>query len=137
MPFPSNGAHVPHVPRPSRRARLMLASALAMLIAALGASNASAASADAGRANFMRSADSSFDAFTANPTSTQIAWMRAHYWRMRGYAPYFDSRLSWSPKAWVYQSAYAIYVGGNVARDHPDWILRDAAGNKLYIPFGC
>ena len=57
---------------------------------------------------------------------------------MRAYAPYFDSRLSWSSKAWVYQSAYAIYPGGARRRaQHPEWILRDAAGNKLYIPFGC
>jgi hypothetical protein len=130
MSVPSTAAR----PRP---ARLMLAGALALVVAALGASGAAAASADAGRAHFMRSADASFDAFTASPTASQIEWMRAHYWRMRGYAPYFDSRLAWSPKAWVYQSAYAIYVGGAVARDHPDWILRDAAGNKLYIPFGC
>ena len=128
MLFPSRRAHAP------RRTRLILAAGLAVVIAALSASSASAA---AGRANVMRSADSSFDAFTANPTATRSAWMRAHYWRMRAYAPYFNSRLSWSPKAWVYQNAYAIYVGGHVARAHPDWILRDAAGHKLYIPFGC
>ena len=63
--------------------------------------------------------------------------MRAHYWRMRTYAPYFDSRLSWSSKAWVYQSAYGILPGSSVDTQHPEWILRDAAGNKLYIPDGC
>ena len=63
--------------------------------------------------------------------------MKAHYWRMRAYAPYFDSRLSWASKAWAYQSAYAIYPGSAVDTQHPEWILRDAAGNKLYIPFGC
>ncbi len=122
---------------PSNRARVILSSAVAILIAALGAASASADPADAGRAHFMRSADTAFDTFMANPTTGQKEWMRAHYWRMRGYSPSFDSRLAWAPKAWVYQSAYAIYVGGPVARDHPDWILRDAAGNKLYIPFGC
>ena len=122
---------------PSSRARMILSSALAILIAALGATSAVADPADAGRAHFMRSADTTFDTFMASPTTTQKDWMRAHYWRMRGYSPSFDSRLAWAPKTWVYQSAYAIYVGGPVARDHPDWILRDAAGNKLYIPFGC
>ena len=63
--------------------------------------------------------------------------MKAHYWRMRAYAPYFDARLSWSSKAWVYQSAYAIYPAAASTSQHPEWILRDAAGNKLYIPFGC
>ena len=29
--------------------------------------------------------------------------MRAHYWRMLTYAPYFDSRVAWFPDAWVYK----------------------------------
>jgi hypothetical protein len=123
--------------RAARRARPVVCSVLAVAIAALAGFGASAASADAGRAQFMRHADTAFDTFTASPTAAQAEWMRTHYWRMRAFAPYFDSRLGWSPKAWVYQSAYAIYTGGDVARDHPEWILRDAAGNKLYIPFGC
>jgi hypothetical protein len=98
---------------------------------------ASTASAAAGHVNFMRTAEGTFDTFTANPTTAQKTWMQGHYWRMRAYAPYFDTRLSWSPKAWLYQSAYAIYPGSSVATQHPDWILHDAAGNKLYIPFGC
>jgi hypothetical protein len=98
---------------------------------------ASAATSLAGSVNFMRTAESSFDVFTANPTVAQQAWMKAHYWRMRAYAPYFDSRLSWSSKAWAYQNAYAIYPGSAVETQHPEWILRDAAGNKLYIPFAC
>ena len=85
----------------------------------------------------MRAAEGSFDTFTSSPTVAQQDWMRAHYWRMRAYAPYFDSRLGWSSKAWVYQSAYAIYPGSEVDVQHPEWILRDAAGNKLYIPSGC
>jgi hypothetical protein len=128
MSFPSKGNY---------RARLILTTALSILLAALGASSSFADPAAAGRAQFMRSADASFDTFTKSPTTQQQSWMRAHYWRMRTYSPYFDSRLAWSPRAWTYLNAYAIYVGGAVARDHPDWILRDAAGNKLYIPFGC
>src|SRR4051794_140328 len=128
FPFASRGRY---------SAQLILTIALSILLSALGASNSFADPASAGRVQFMRSADSAFDAFTNSPTAAQQDWMGAHYWRMRAYSPYFDSRLAWSPKAWVYQSAYAIYVGGAVARAHPDWILRDAAGNKLYIPFGC
>ena len=110
-----------------------------MLIAmvACNVAPASAATAAAGSVNFMRTAEGSFDGFTASPTVAQQAWMKAHYWRMRAYAPYFDSRLAWSSKAWAYQSAYAIYPGSKVDVEHPEWILRDAAGNKLYIPFAC
>ena len=121
-----------------RRTRGLLIAAFAvMMIAVPNTATASAATSAAGSVNFMRSAEGSFDTFTANPTTTQKDWMNGHYSRMRTYAPYFDSRLSWSPKAWFYQSAYAIYPGSSVDVEHPEWILRDAAGNKLYIPFGC
>ena len=106
-------------------------------MAVSNAATASAATAVAGSVNFMRTAEGSFDAFTSSPTVAQQDWMKAHYWRMRAYAPYFDSRLSWSPKAWAYQSAYAINPGSAVDTQHPEWILRDAAGNKLYLPFAC
>jgi hypothetical protein len=101
------------------------------------ASPAAAQSGDAGVVQFAKSAESSFDAFTSAPSLDQQAWMRSHYARMRAYAPYFDSRLSWFPNAWAYQDAYAVYRGQALAAQHPEWILRDAQGNKLYIPFGC
>jgi hypothetical protein len=119
-----------------RRARRLLIAALSLTAMAIPVASASAATSVAGSVNFMRSAEGSFDAFTSAPTTAQQAWMKGHYWRMRAYAPYFDSRLSWSSKAWAYQSAYAIYPGSSLDIQHPEWILRDAAGNKLYIPFG-
>ena len=118
----------------ARRARRLVLAALALTAIAVPTA---AATSVAGSVNFMRAAEGSFDAFTSAPTTAQQDWMKAHYWRMRGYAPYFDSRLSWASKAWFYQSAYAIYPGSSVDTQHPEWILRDAAGNKLYIPFGC
>jgi Hypothetical glycosyl hydrolase family 15 len=127
--------------RRSRTRALLLAALMVcatfIFSAGLGVGSASAATSLAGSVNFMRTAESSFDTFTASPTVAQQAWMKAHYWRMRAYAPYFDSRLSWSPKAWAYQNAYAIYPGSAVETQHPEWILRDAAGNKLYIQFAC
>jgi len=63
--------------------------------------------------------------------------MRAKYWRMLTYSPYFDSRLAWFPSAWVYKDLYAIYVDSGLAADHPEWILHDASGNRLYIRFAC
>jgi Hypothetical glycosyl hydrolase family 15 len=121
-----------------RTRRLLIAALTAGAIAVPSAVTATASAATtAGDVNFMRTAEGTFDTFTANPTAAQKTWMHDHYWRMRAYAPYFDSRLSWSSKTWLYQSAYAIYPGSTVATQHPDWILHDAAGNKLYIPFGC
>jgi hypothetical protein len=86
---------------------------------------------------FVKAATSSFDRYTADPPAAQRAWMRAHYWRMRTYAPWFDARLAWFPDAWVYRDLYAIYSGSPAAAAHPDWILRDARGTRLYIPYGC
>lgn len=95
------------------------------------------ASTSTGSVRFVKAAESSFDRYTLNPSQSQIEWMRAHYSRMRTYSPYFDSRLSWFPDAWVYKDLYAIYVGSALAQQHPEWILKDSSGRKLYIPFGC
>lgn len=90
-----------------------------------------------GKVKFFVVANSSFDQWTSNPTPSQQQFMREHYHRMLTYSPYFDSRLSWYPNGWEYEDAYAIYRSSSVARDHPEWILRDANGQELYIPFGC
>jgi hypothetical protein len=98
---------------------------------------ARAAADSAGTVHFVRSADSAFDRFTGSPSPLDQEWLRAHMWRMTVWSPYFDSRTSWYPNGWVYDDAYAIYAGEQLASQHPEWILRDAQGNKLYIPWGC
>ncbi len=118
-----------------RPSLVALAVGLIMLVGAAAA--AAAEPLEAGSVRFAKAAESSFDAYTRNPTDVQKAWMRSHYVRMRVYAPYFDTRLSWSPDAWAYQDLYAIYRTSPLATEHPEWILKDAAGNRLYIPFGC
>jgi hypothetical protein len=87
--------------------------------------------------NFMRGAESAFDRFTLQPTAARQRWMREHYWRMRTYAPYFDARLDWNPNAWTYKDAYAIHPGSSLPSADPRFVLRDAAGRRLYIPWGC
>ncbi|HWX74478.1 MAG TPA: putative glycoside hydrolase [Solirubrobacteraceae bacterium] len=98
---------------------------------------AQAAADTAGTVHFVRSADSSFDSITSSPSPATQAWLRSHIWRMMVFSPYFDERTSWYPQGWVYQDAYAIYAGQSLAAQHPEWILRDGAGNKLFIPFEC
>jgi len=90
-----------------------------------------------GRVNFFTVANSDFDEWTDSPTQAQQEFMREHYYRMLTYAPYFDSRLSWYPNGWEYVDAYAIYQSSSIVQDHPEWILKDASGQNLYIPFGC
>lgn len=96
------------------------------------------ASADpAGVVHYAKPATSSFDRYLRHPSARRQAWMRAHYWRMRAYSPYFDSRTRWYANAWFYRDAYALYRGSRLAREHPRWILRDGHGHRLYIPFDC
>jgi hypothetical protein len=119
-------------------ARGALFAALLVSTAAFGMLFAGQASADsAGTVHFTRSANSSFDQFTSSPTPQAQEWLRTHVWRMNVWSPYFDEKTGWYPNGWVYDDAYAIYTGEGLASQHPEWILKDAAGNKLYIPWGC
>jgi hypothetical protein len=93
-----------------------------------------AASDEAGRVRFVKEADSGFESFVRAPSVEQQAWMRAHFFRQKTYAPFFDSRTDWYPNAWSYRDAYAIYGDSDPAQK---WVLRDSAGRRLYIPWGC
>lgn len=115
-----------------RRSAIGIALACQIVAAALACGPAGAS---AGTVRFVKPAGASFDAYTLSPTSARSAWMREHYWRMRTYAPYFDARLSWYPDAWSYRNAYAIYRGREAGLEQH--ILKDAGGNRLYIPFRC
>ena len=115
---------------------LRAASAALVLIALLALPTSSAFGQSAGDIPFAKPAESNFDVFTKSPTTAQQQWMRDHYSRMRTYAPYFDSRLSWFSNAWSYEGAYNIYKG-NESGPLDQYVLRDAAGNRLYIPFAC
>ncbi|HVV94272.1 MAG TPA: putative glycoside hydrolase [Hyphomicrobiales bacterium] len=85
----------------------------------------------------MRIADIPFEKYSESPTPTDVRFMNRRFDRMMVYRPYFDSRLAWYPRAWFYQNAYALYPEAAVTRAHPEWVLRDAEGRRLYIPWGC
>ncbi len=119
------------------RVRALIVAVLAtwlLILAYVGTANAAD---EPGRIRFAMGAESDFDRFSYSPSNDRQSWMREHYWRMRTYSPYFDSRLDWYPNAWNYKDAYAIYTGEALARERPEWILRDQSGNKLYVQFGC
>jgi hypothetical protein len=109
--------------------------AVMLLLMIAFASPASAASE--GSVQTVRAANSSFNEFTNAPSPASETWLQSHFWRMVVYSPYFDSRTSWYPNAWTYKDAYAIYESSALASEHPEWILKDASGNDLYIPWGC
>jgi hypothetical protein len=108
---------------------------LALVVAVVCAPAALAA--EQGAVRLARGAEASFDVFTRSPSAADQSFMRDRYWRMRVYSPYFDSRLSWFRDGWVYQDAYAIYPSSPLVTSHPEWILRDPAGNRLWIQFAC
>ena len=125
---------------PSRLARTtaLLCAALAVALPLVASpSSAEAAGSQAGSVKFTRAAEADFDRYTSSPSAGQATFMRDRFWRMRTYAPYFDERLSWYRDAWTYRDLYAVYRDDELAQAHPEWILEDAAGRRLYIPFDC
>ena len=90
-----------------------------------------------GRVSFSRMSTPALDSYTTNPTTAQQQWFQTHFNRMVVFSTYFDLKTSWYPNAQVYQDLYAIYPNSDVATQHPEWILHDQAGNRLFIPWGC
>ena len=97
-----------------------------------------AASPDgAGRVHYQRRAAPELDKYTNAPSHTQQQWFRSHFMRMAVFTPYFDAKTSWYPTSIVYIDLYGIPKESPLVHDHADWILHDAQGRLLYIPWGC
>jgi hypothetical protein len=123
-----------HLPK-----RRVLAAACLSLAAMMSGTPAAQADgpAAAGTVKFVKRTGPEFDRFTRSPTADFPAWMRSKFWRSEVFTPYFDDKTSWYPNGWVYSDLYAVYKDSSLARTHPEWILKDGGGNKLYIPWGC
>jgi hypothetical protein len=89
---------------------------LALIVALLATASVPAVAAAApGRVTLVRAAG----------TSGDLAWSRAHVWRMHGTS-------AWDPATtWVRRSAYALDAA--TAAAHPDWVLKDASSTQLYL----
>ncbi|HEV2981511.1 MAG TPA: putative glycoside hydrolase [Solirubrobacteraceae bacterium] len=146
--MPASGTRVTAAPlrADARRARppalgrgllalLALAAALAGLVVAL--TGGGARRPQQGAVRFLGGSNQAFDAYTSGRDPAYGAFLRQHFSRMIVYSPYFDDKTSWYPRGWVYKDAYAIYRGSALAGEHPQWILKDGAGNPLFIPFAC
>ncbi len=82
-------------------------------------------------------ARSSYDRYTSGG---HWDWLGATFDRMVVFEPYWDTRLDSYRDVLVYQNAYGISVNTTKDRraiEHPEWILRDANGDAVYIPFAC
>ena len=102
-----------------------------------GATLAAEDPAATGQVKFFVDAKADFSGWTRSPTRRQQAAMRENYYRMQVYSPYFDTRLRWFPNAWEYEDAYSLKPDSDRVRRNPEWVLRDADGKELYIPFAC
>lgn len=91
----------------------------------------------AGRINFVLRTGPSYDPYTSSTSTSTRQWINNHLWRMEVFTTYFDDKTSWYPSGWVYKDSYSIGTGSALASQHPEWALKDQAGNKLYIPWGC
>jgi hypothetical protein len=126
------------------RATRCLISGAASVCAAIavvfpGAAQASSgqSAATAGVVNFVKRTASADTSYLNAPTSQIEEWVNRHFWRAEVFSPYFDSKTSWYHHGWAYTDLYAIYQGSSFASEHPSWILHNASGERLYIPWGC
>jgi len=120
--------------------RRLLASMVALIAISVFAAPAGAAvdaTGSTGGVRFVKRMSPSFDPYVTNPSADRVAWLNKKLWRTEVFTPFFDQRTAFYGNGWVYSDIYAIYNGSDVAAQHPDWILKDPAGNKLYIPWGC
>jgi hypothetical protein len=121
----------------TRVSRFDLLSLLACMSMLLLPGNSQAQTSAAGDVRYIRVTDGAFDRFTNAPSATQQAWMRDHYSRMTVFSPYWDTKLSWYPNARTYVNLYAIPKTSSLLTQHPEWILKDRSGNRLFVPWEC
>ena len=135
----------PRGERPRRFQRGLLLAAVCVLLhsAATAADGrvkqgkAKQASASAGTVNFFKRTSSNEGTYLDDAGHKQKSFVKKHFWHMLAYAPTFDANAQWYPRAWVYKDLYAIYKGSTFAKEHQSWILRNASGQLMYIPWGC
>lgn len=94
--------------------------------------------AGVGNARFITRLTNAWDPWITGADATRKAWINRHFWGVISYSPFFDGALSWAPPTLVYKDLYAIYRDDTEAlTNHPDWVLKDGAGNPLFIDWGC
>jgi putative glycosyl hydrolase-like family 15 (GHL15) protein len=127
--------------RGSRAAAFQLAAALVLWAGVARA--APVLTATEGHINFYKHTTPADDLYTGSPSPAGVQFMNTHWPRLLSYSGYWDGKLSWFPNAWMYADAYALSSDPNntfvaqLIQMHPDWVLRDAQGNPLYIKWEC
>ncbi len=91
-----------------------------------------------GNTRYVGRLESAWDSWLTNSGKLQSGWMRQHMWGAVAHNPFFDDKLAFAPPTLAYKDLYAIYTedSGTLAA-HPEWVLKDAAGQRMSIPWGC
>ena len=109
----------------------------ALLITQLG-SMAATEQGSPGKVRFLLRIDPSIDPFVGSGNPYDEQWIRTHWWRMMVYSTWFDNKTRWYPGGLLYKDCSGIYPAQqDVLNQHPDWVLKDAAGNRLFIQYDC
>jgi hypothetical protein len=91
-----------------------------------------------GDVRFFKRMRSSDDAYFQSATPANWAWVREHWYSSESFSTFFDQYTDEFPNALSSKNFYAIYTSDTaLVAAHPEWILKDAQGNFLYIPYGC
>lgn len=115
----------------------LAAGAAAVGYAALGPGGSDAPAVDQGKVLAVKRTSSEFDRFTARRSASVARWLDQNLFRAVVYSPYFDNKTGWFGRVWNYRNLYGIGVGSRLAARHPEWILRDAHGRRLFLQWGC
>ena len=121
-------------------ARLVAVAVAVCALQFVGGAAAIAATPQLGEPTLMLNAKSSFDPYVTEAAPQTQEFAQQRYWRMRAPIPRsFDRALNWAAPTQFYEDLYAIYNPRQtgLVDEHPDWVLRDAAGEPLYIQYGC
>ncbi|MEH3055039.1 MAG: putative glycoside hydrolase [Patulibacter minatonensis] len=91
-----------------------------------------------GNARFVARLLQGWDGWLGGIDSNRRQFVRQHFWGVVAHTPSYDQYLPWSPPTLVYKDLYAIYREDTpTLTNHPEWVLKDAAGNPTFIDWGC
>jgi putative glycosyl hydrolase-like family 15 (GHL15) protein len=107
-----------------------------LLVAQLGFTGTEQGSA--GKVRFLLRIDPSIDPFVGSGNAADELWIRTHWWRMMVYSTWFDKKTRWYPGGLLYKDCSGIYLKQqDLLSQHPDWVLKDDAGNRLFVQYNC
>jgi alpha-tubulin suppressor-like RCC1 family protein len=85
-------------------------------------------------------AKAAIDPWFDAPTASEWQWYNDNYDYILGFVPYWDSRIDDYSELYAYRQSYGINTDptkDDRSVTNPEWVLKTANGDPVYIPFGC